>query len=507
VTGTVHRSSGTQLVVLTEPGGGTGGLAWAQQPVVEIHDAGGQIDAAYDGPVTAQITAATGTSGAALMGTPTVNAVGGVATFTDLAINLAGTGYTLTFMSGPLMPAVSAPFDITVGPAAGLHIGTHPGGASMGVVFAVQPVLHVVDAGGNVITTDNTTVVKASITTSTGASGAMLAGTTLVTAAGGTVTFTDLQIDLQGVGYTLDFSANGFTVVVSEPFGVAGPPAQLGIAVQPNGALPNTPFVVQPEIEIQDSLGTVVVTDNTTQVTATLVAGTGLLSGTLTVTASNGVATFTNLQLDMVGTGFEIEFTSTPPLTPVVSDPFGVAGPATQLGIRTQPGDARAGKPFGQQPVIEIQDANGTWVPTDNTTVVFVSLVSGSGNGNANGNGQVNGKGNGKGNSNGKGNGHAVGHRRGVLSGTLSATAVDGVVTFTDLSIDWPGMYRLRFEDTSNTLDPVVSDRFRVGGPAVKPAGCAAAVGTGEWIAIRAFLIALGAVGASVRLHEKHNVR
>jgi hypothetical protein len=53
----------------------------------------------------------------------------------------------------------------------------------------------------------------------------------------------------------------------------------------------------------------------------------------------------------------------------------------------------------------------------------------------------------------------------------------------------------------------VVSDRFRVGGPAVKPAGCAAAVGTGEWIAILAFLIALGAVGASVRLHEKHNVR
>ena len=49
-----------------------------------------------------------GTSGAVLGGTLTVNAVNGVAAFTGLTINTAGTGYTLTASSGTLTSAKSS---------------------------------------------------------------------------------------------------------------------------------------------------------------------------------------------------------------------------------------------------------------------------------------------------------------------------------------------------------------------------------------------------------------
>ncbi len=53
-----------------------------------------------------------GIAGATLGGTTTVRAVNGVATFSDLSINLPGDGYTLTATCGAYQSAVSAPFSI-----------------------------------------------------------------------------------------------------------------------------------------------------------------------------------------------------------------------------------------------------------------------------------------------------------------------------------------------------------------------------------------------------------
>ena len=57
-----------------------------------------------------------GTDGAILSGTTTVTASGGVATFSNLAVDLAGTGYTLHATSGPLTVDTSASFDIAGAP-------------------------------------------------------------------------------------------------------------------------------------------------------------------------------------------------------------------------------------------------------------------------------------------------------------------------------------------------------------------------------------------------------
>lgn len=68
------------------------------------------------GDATNAVTLAIGVnpSGGTLSGTTTVNAVGGVASFGDLSIDKAGTGYTLGATSGSLTSAVSAGFDIRV---------------------------------------------------------------------------------------------------------------------------------------------------------------------------------------------------------------------------------------------------------------------------------------------------------------------------------------------------------------------------------------------------------
>ena len=78
------------------------------------------------------------------------------------------------------------------------------------------------------------------------------------------------------------------------------------------------------------SNGVLDATDNTTVVTASIVAGTGTagatLSGTTTATAVAGVATFTNLAVSLAGTGYQLRFTATG-VTETTSGAFAVAVP------------------------------------------------------------------------------------------------------------------------------------------------------------------------------------
>src|SRR5260370_31751005 len=89
-----------------------------------------------------------------------------------------------------------------VGPAARLTIQTQPSStATAGVVFQTQPVIRIEDAFGNLITTDNSTVVTAARSTG----GGTLQGTLTAVAAGGLVSITNL---FHNVGTK---STHGFT--------------------------------------------------------------------------------------------------------------------------------------------------------------------------------------------------------------------------------------------------------------------------------------------------------
>jgi hypothetical protein len=76
-------------------------------------DALGNVARGFTGVVTAAITPGTGTAGAALTGTTNATAANGVAIFTDLRIDLAGSGYKLTATATGPTGVTSGVFDIT----------------------------------------------------------------------------------------------------------------------------------------------------------------------------------------------------------------------------------------------------------------------------------------------------------------------------------------------------------------------------------------------------------
>jgi hypothetical protein len=90
-------------------------------------------------------------------------------------------------------------------------------------------------------------------------------------------------------------------------------------------------LATQPVVRIQDSGGNTVTSSSATVTVAIQSGAGGTLGGTLTVTAVNGVATFTNLTLaGVVGTGYVLEFSATGP-TPAASGSVTVSSPIQGL--------------------------------------------------------------------------------------------------------------------------------------------------------------------------------
>ena len=121
----------SKVMVTTQPSGAFTGTVFSTQPVVKITDAGGNTITSSTASVVASIATGSGTLG----GTTAINAVAGVANFTNLKIT--GTGdHTLTFTpAGGLTAATSNTVNVAVlgcaqgGPCA---IGdTGPGGGKV----------------------------------------------------------------------------------------------------------------------------------------------------------------------------------------------------------------------------------------------------------------------------------------------------------------------------------------------------------------------------------------
>jgi len=112
VTQTLTATAGpaNRVVFTTQPSGSALGKNFGSQPVVEIQDQYGNRVSS-----TASVTLAIGTNpgSGALLGTATINAVAGTASFSNLAISKAGVGYTITASSSELVSATSTAFTIT----------------------------------------------------------------------------------------------------------------------------------------------------------------------------------------------------------------------------------------------------------------------------------------------------------------------------------------------------------------------------------------------------------
>ncbi len=179
-----------------------------------------------------------------------------------------------------------------VGAATKLAIATAPSSTAIaGVDFAQQPVIQVQDQFGNLRSADHSTVVTV---TNTGTS--VLEGTTNLTVLGGVAAFSGLDYTVAET-IKLGFAASGLTAVTSGNIVVSPAGAnQLTILTQPSlTATAGIAFAQQPTIRVEDSFGNLVSSDNSTFVNADIDQGSSSLSGSVDVTAKNGVVTFTNL--------------------------------------------------------------------------------------------------------------------------------------------------------------------------------------------------------------------
>ena len=228
------QSPAGRLVFVVQPS-----AAAAAQPIsppiqVALQDAAGQTVTSFTGVVTLTITDETGGDESELSGTAAVAAIAGVATFTDLSINEAATGYTLTATADGYADAVSATFDITAGsagdpiPAAALSATApvtrlvfirQPGATAAGAKISPDVAVAVQDSAGQTVTsfTGNVTV---ELTDGTGSDEAELSGTTTVMAVAGVATFSSLSIDVDAHGYTLTATAMGMADVASSAFDI-----------------------------------------------------------------------------------------------------------------------------------------------------------------------------------------------------------------------------------------------------------------------------------------------
>src|SRR6266700_933495 len=417
----------TQLVFIAQPRNIVAGHEFSQAVQVQAEDARGNQVASFVGNVT--VALASNPGGSTLSGTTTVGAVDGIAIFYNLSLDKTGVGYTLTASAsgGGLAAPTSAAFDVAPGPATQLVFGTQPGTtvADHNITPAVK--VRALDALGNLVPSFTGSV---SIATGTNPGGATFSGTTPVAAIGGVATFYDLSLNKTGTGYTLTASGSGFAPVTSAPFEITpGAATQLAFTAQPTNTVAGA--IISPAVQVTalDPAGNAV-PGFTGSVTVAFGNNPGgsTLSGTTTVTAVNGVASFGDLSANKTGTSYWLTATATG-LSRATSSVFAInPGAATQLVFGQEPGTTVANRLIAPAVKVRALDAFG------NLATGFSDAV-----------------------------GIALGNNPGgaILSGTTPVAAVAGVASFFDLSLNRTGTgYTLTA--SANAFAPVFSTAFDI---------------------------------------------
>ena len=415
----------TQLAFTVRPTTVTAGAVLAPPLQVSALDPEGNAVADFAGNVTVAFGNNPGAS--TLAGTTTVAAVSGVARFADLTVAKTGTGYWLTASATGLARAASGAFNVTAGAATQLVFGQQPGTtvADHSITPAVK--VQALDALGNLVPGFTGNV---SIAPGNNPGGATLSGTTPVAAVAGVASFFDLSLNRTGTGYTLTASAGGLSPVTSVAFDITpGAATQLAFTSQPANAVAGATLSPAVQVTALDPAGNPVpgFTGSVTVAFGNNPGG-GTLSGTTTVTALNGVATFGDLRVDKTGTSYWLVATAIG-LSKATSSVFGITpGTATQLVFGQQPGTTVANRLFTPAVKVRALDALGN-LATGFTGAVAIALGSNPGGA--------------------------------TLGGTTPIAAVSGVASFFDLSLSKTGTgYTL--VASAGGLGPVTSSAFDI---------------------------------------------
>ncbi|MBI4419336.1 MAG: Ig-like domain-containing protein [Gemmatimonadetes bacterium] len=316
----------------------------------------------FSGDVTAAIGNNPG--GGTLGGTTTVAAVSGVATFSTLSIDKAGTGYTLVATAGALAGATSATFDIVAGTVSGTRSTltasptsiTASSGSSTSTVTVTARDAH-----------DNP-IAGASVSLAATGSGNTLSPASGTTDANGvfTATFSSTKAETK----TLSATINGVGVSQTASVTVTASATLLAFTVQPTSTAAGATITPAVQVSAQDEFGNTA-TDFAGDVTVTIGTnpGGGTLAGTTTVAASGGVATFSTLSIDKTGTGYTLTATATG-LASASSTAFNItAGTATKYIVTAASSSVAAGN--NVLITAQLADANNNPVATSGKTVTW----------------------------------------------------------------------------------------------------------------------------------------
>lgn len=210
-----------------------------------------------------------------------------------------------------------------------------------------------------------------SLTIEAGPAGAVLGGTTTVTAVNGLATFSDLNVSLAGA-YTFRAESNGFSSLVTTPLTVgAALPPQINILTLPNNPQTSTNLAFSVEV-LGPDLQRVTSATNVT-IGAGSFPGGSVLSGTTTVATVNGVATFSDIQVTQTGS-HTFTFSSAGATTVTSSAITVTQGPQPTLALQTPTGPFFEENNFSL--VVDVRDLSNNAVANQPVTV---ALSSGAG--------------------------------------------------------------------------------------------------------------------------------
>jgi hypothetical protein len=175
-----------------------------------------------------------------------------------------------------------------------------------------------------------------------------LNGTTTISSSGGGATFSGLSINKAGSAYTLSVSSAGLTGATTVGFDIApAPPAALSFVSVPSSVTAGTPFSAQ--IAIVDNYGNVCTGVPPQSVTIGL-SDAATLTGTTTVTSTNGQANFSGLGVVVAGDhGVVVRLPAITAVSPATAMFKVTPGPASALVFTGQPSNTTAGTPFSIQ--------------------------------------------------------------------------------------------------------------------------------------------------------------
>lgn len=340
----------------------------------------------------------------------TVNAAG--------VITAVGVGTArITLRIGDLIPI----FDVrVVVPGAANRLNIHVTPSSMVAGTAIGIGVSVVDANGDLVPTASHPITLSLLSGPAGS----LVGTLTANAVNGTANFPTARLRLVGSNYVIMATSPGFPRAQTLPIAVTPAPAtRFVFLTQPAGGTQNT--VLSPfQVGIVDSVGNLVPTASS-NVTLGFISqpGGATLGGTTQVQTSGGIATFSTITLNVLGS---YQFGVTGAFSPATSTTFSIVGTPNRVVFLTQPTSVEAGLPVPSFQV-QVQDASGQVVGNaTNAVTLTVNTACGQ-----------------------------------TPAGTLTVNAINGVATFNNVRLRTTCTF-VRLNATSGNLSPQTSSNFAV---------------------------------------------